>query len=78
MSTVNKACAVTSLIITGEEFVAQTRQTEWGRSADGIVVQLYDHLGKEIAKYHVDGGEWRCISGNIDNIPELPHDDIPF
>ena len=52
--------------------------TKWSNLADGIVVRFCDHLENEIAKYHVDGGEWRCISGNIDNIPELPHDDIPF
>jgi DNA helicase-4 len=53
-------------------------RARWSKSADGIEVRFYGHLENQVARYHIDGGEWRCISGNIDNIPELPHDDIPF
>ena len=66
-----------------KEFVGQTGKTKWGKLANGIVAQFYDHLGNEIAKYHVDDGQWKYISGTIDNIPEPPvdeppDDDIPF
>ena len=53
-------------------------RAKWSKSADGIEVRFYGHLENQVARYHVDGGKWKCISGNIDNIPELPHDDIPF
>ena len=54
-----------------EEFVNQASQTEWGKSADGIVVRFCDDLGNEIAKYHVDDGQWKCISGTIDNYSKI-------
>ena len=40
-------------------------QSSWSNSADGIVVGVYDYSDNEIALYHVDGGQWSCISGNI-------------
>lgn len=55
-----------------KEFVDQASQTEWGRVADRIVVRFCDHLENELAKYHVDGGQWKYISNTIDNIPEPP------
>ena len=58
-----------------EELVNQAGQTEWGKSADGIVVRFCDDLANEIARYHVDGGKWKCI---FDNIPGPSDDDIPF
>ena len=58
--------------------VIKLDQAKWSKAADGIVVRFCDDLANEIARYHVDGGQWKDISGNIDNIPELPHDDIPF
>jgi DNA helicase-4 len=33
--------------------------------ADGIEVGFYDYLDNEIALYHVDGGQWRCINDDI-------------
>ena len=58
-----------------EKFVDQAGQTKWGKSADGIVVRFCDDLANEIARYHVDGGKWKCI---FDNIPGPSDDDIPF
>ena len=40
-------------------------QTKWGRLADGIEVRFCDHLENEVALYHVDGGQWKCIRDNI-------------
>ena len=39
-------------------------------------IYTYDHIGyNELAKYHVDDGQWNCI---FDNMSESPDDDIPF
>ena len=40
-------------------------QASWSDSADGIKVGLYDYLDNEVALYHVDGGQWRCINDDI-------------
>ena len=40
-------------------------QTGWGDLADGIEVGVYDHLDNEVALYHVDEGQWKCIRDNI-------------
>ncbi len=47
------------------EFANQAR---WSHSADGIEVGFYDYLDNEVARYHVDGGQWNRI---FDNICEL-------
>ncbi len=43
-------------------------QSGWSDSAAGIEVQFCDDLDNEIARYNVDHGKWRCISGDI---PEM-------
>ena len=43
-------------------------QSSWSDSAAGIEVQFCDDLDNEIARYNVDRGKWRCISGDI---PEM-------
>ena len=43
-------------------------QSGWSDSAAGIEVQFCDDLDNEIARYNVDRGKWRCISGDI---PEM-------
>ena len=45
-----------------------TDQSGWSDSAAGIEVQFCDDLDNEIARYNVDHGKWRCISGDI---PEM-------
>jgi DNA helicase-4 len=40
-------------------------QTIWCDSAAGIEVRFCDDFDNEIAKYNVDHGRWRCISGDI-------------
>ena len=40
-------------------------QARWSNSANGIKVQFCDHLENEVALYHVDGGQWKCIRDNI-------------
>jgi hypothetical protein len=50
----------------------------WSKAADGIVVRFCDDLENEIARYHIDGGQWKYISSTIDNILEPPDDDILF
>ena len=40
-------------------------QARWSNLANGIEVRFYDHLENEVALYHVDEGQWRCISDNI-------------
>ena len=41
------------------------KQTMWGDSADGIEVRFCDHSENEVALYHVDGGQWKCIYDKI-------------
>ena len=43
-------------------------QSGWSDSAAGIEVQFCDDLDNEIARYNVDHGKWRCITGDI---PEM-------
>jgi hypothetical protein len=43
-------------------------QASWSKSADGVEVRFQDYLENNIAIYHVDAGEWKCI---FDNIPIL-------
>ena len=40
-------------------------QTIWGDLADGIKVGVYDYLDNEVALYHVDEGQWKCIRDDI-------------
>ena len=40
-------------------------QAMWSNSANGIEVRFYDHSKDEIALYHVDGGQWKCIHDKI-------------
>ena len=39
-------------------------QARWSNSANGIKVRFYDYLENEVALYHVDGGQWKCIRDN--------------
>ena len=36
----------------------------WGL-ADGVTVGFYNYLDNEVALYHVDEGQWKCIRDNI-------------
>ena len=45
--------------------VREFAKARWSDSANGIEVRFYDYLENEVALYHVDGGQWKCISDNI-------------
>ena len=42
-----------------------SNQALWSNSARGIEVRFCDYLGNEVALYHVDGGQWKCIHDKI-------------
>lgn len=48
-----------------------TGLARWSKSADGVEVRFQDYLENNLAIYHVDAGEWKCI---FDDIPILENE----
>lgn len=49
----------------------------WSERADGIDVRIFDDANTPVAQFLVNGGEWRCIADNLQEVcaPKASMDD---
>lgn len=61
-----------------EGFRTETLMSEvWSERADGIDVRIFDDANTPVAQFLVNGGEWRCIADNLQEVcaPKASMDD---